>query len=408
MLPLRHGDSVKKIGYVRWIWEKAAGWFRLIMSDPNSRNLLGFLLLNLSFAFVELIYGVITNSLGLISDSFHMFFDCTGLLAGLVASVITKWKSNEKYSYGYVRAEVLAGFINGLFLIFISFFIFSEAVERLVEPPEVKHERLLPVSIAGFLVNIVGIVVFQHGGAGHGHSHDGGHGHSHGGHGHSHGGSNEQIFKGVYLHILADTLGSVGVIISALLMQYFGWMIADPICSMIIAILIFISVGSLLKESTAILMQRQPIELDNKLPECFNKVTQIQGVHGVHATHFWTLCSNSYVGGLKLEVSHDADPKYVISHTQMIFRDIAGVKELFIQLDYERQQNTYQNLIQFPNNNGVASSYNNINNQQFQNHNHQGGHGHSHGGHGHDHGHGHSHAHQNQYHVGDNNHYHHS
>ena len=109
-------------------------------------------------------------------------------------------------------------------------------------------------------------------GAGHGHSHDGGHGHSHGGHGHSHGGSNEQIFKGVYLHILADTLGSVGVIVSALLMQYFGWMIADPICSMIIAILIFISVGSLLKESTAILMQRQPKELDNKLPECYNKV----------------------------------------------------------------------------------------------------------------------------------------
>jgi Co/Zn/Cd efflux system component len=74
------------------------------------------------------------------------------------------------------------------------------------------------------------------------------------------------------LHILADTLGSVGVIVSALLMQYFGWMIADPICSMIIAILIFISVGSLLKESTAILMQRQPKELDHKLPECYNKV----------------------------------------------------------------------------------------------------------------------------------------
>ena len=70
-------------------------------------------------------------------------------MAGLVASVITKWRSNDKYSYGYVRAEILAGFINGLFLLFISFFIFSEAVERLVEPPEVKHERLLPVSIAG-------------------------------------------------------------------------------------------------------------------------------------------------------------------------------------------------------------------------------------------------------------------
>lgn len=67
-----------------------------------------------------------------------MFFDCTGLLAGLAASVITKWKANEKYSYGYVRAEVLAGFVNSLFLLFIAFFIMSESVERLIEPPEVN------------------------------------------------------------------------------------------------------------------------------------------------------------------------------------------------------------------------------------------------------------------------------
>lgn len=67
-----------------------------------------------------------------------MFFDCTGLIAGLVASVITKWKANDKYSYGYVRAEILAGFVNGLFLLFISFFLMSEAVERAIEPPEVN------------------------------------------------------------------------------------------------------------------------------------------------------------------------------------------------------------------------------------------------------------------------------
>lgn len=67
-----------------------------------------------------------------------MFFDCTGLLAGLVASVITKWKANDKFSYGYVRAEILAGFVNGLFLLFISFFLMSAAVERAIEPPEVN------------------------------------------------------------------------------------------------------------------------------------------------------------------------------------------------------------------------------------------------------------------------------
>lgn len=66
-----------------------------------------------------------------------MFFDCTGLVAGLAASVITKWKANDRYSYGYVRAEILAGFVNGMFLLFISFFLMSEAVERAIEPPEV-------------------------------------------------------------------------------------------------------------------------------------------------------------------------------------------------------------------------------------------------------------------------------
>lgn len=72
-----------------------------------------------------------------------MFFDCTGLMAGLVASVITKWKANDKYSYGYVRAEILAGFVNGLFLLFISFFLMSEAVERAIEPPEVSVNYFL-------------------------------------------------------------------------------------------------------------------------------------------------------------------------------------------------------------------------------------------------------------------------
>merc|ERR1712018_679484 len=117
-----------------------------------------------------------------------------------------------------------------------------------------------------------------------------------------------QIMKGVFLHILADTLGSVGVIVSAILMHLFGWMIADPICSMFIAILIALSVWSLISESVAILMQRQPKELDNKLPECYRQVENLPGVQGVQEPHFWTLSTNYYIGNLKLEVSRDADP----------------------------------------------------------------------------------------------------
>ncbi|KAH8417266.1 hypothetical protein KR222_007620 [Zaprionus bogoriensis] len=375
MIPLTHKDR-SNFGYR--VKEKLKSWKRLIFSDPNSRNLFLFLLLNLSFAFVELFYGIWTNSLGLISDSFHMFFDCTGLLAGLAASVITKWKANDKFSYGYVRAEVLAGFVNSLFLLFIAFFILSEGVERLIEPPEVKHERLFVVSVLGLLVNLVGIYAFNHGGhghshggggGGHGHSHggggsshghshshtemasnhnhqaitlDNGHGHSHdhgshGSHGHSHdlsgSGSNSQIMRGVFLHILADTLGSVGVIISAVLMQMFGWMIADPICSIFIALLIALSVLSLIKESILILMQRQPTALDRSLLQCYQKVTGLAGVYSVQEPHFWTLCSDVFVGAIKLEVSKNVDPTYVVTHTRMIFEAV-GVKQIYIQLDY--------------------------------------------------------------------------
>ncbi|KAK2835112.1 hypothetical protein Q5P01_015596 [Channa striata] len=372
MLPLSIKDDEYKPAKFNLLL-KISGWFRSILADKTSRNLFFFLCLNLSFAFVELTYGIWSNSLGLISDSFHMFFDCTALLAGLAASVISRWRSNDSFSYGYVRAEVLAGFVNGLFLIFTAFFIFSEGVERALEPPDVHHERLLPVSVAGLLVNLVGIFVFQHGGHGHshgegghghshslfngslshgheghghqskhgghghdghghshgGHGHDGhghshgghehghdGHGHSHGGHGHSHEephyhdelqhtpgkGASKQILQGVLLHIIADTLGSIGVIISALLMQKYDLMIADPICSMLIALLIGVSVVPLLKESTGILMQRTPPSLDHALPECYQRVQQLQ------------------------------DARWILSQTHHIFTQ-AGVRQLYVQID---------------------------------------------------------------------------
>merc|ERR1711934_870731 len=124
-----------------------------------------------------------------------------------------------------------------------------------------------------------------------------------------------QIMQGVFLHILADTLGSAGVIVSAILMWAFGWMIADPICSIFIAILIGMSVWSMLADSVAILMQRTPKQLDHQLADCYQRVMQ-----------------------LKLEVLPDCDPKYIISHTQNIFRGV-NVTQLYIQLDYEHHQN---------------------------------------------------------------------
>lgn len=317
-----------------------------------------------------------------------MFFDCTALICGLVASIITRWQPNERFTYGYVRAEVIAGFVNGLFLLFIAFFIFSEAVERSFEPPEVKHERLFIISVLGLLVNLVGIFVFQHGGGHHGHSHGAegdSHGHSHSSnsnshshhdshyssnnpllnsfnssnhsfvteshnhshhshnhnhshdHHHSHTGTNtsshRQIMQGVFLHILADTLGSVGVIISAILMNQFGWMIADPICSMFIATLVALSVYPLLRDSVSIIMQRSPKELDNQLASVHQKITTIDGVYSLHDFHIWTLCTDSYVASLRVEVARNTDYGYIQNMIRSIFSQL-GVKNVYIEVNY--------------------------------------------------------------------------
>lgn len=401
--------------------------FRLVISDKTTRNLFFFLLLNFVFAFVELFYGLWTNSLGLISDSFHMFFDCSALLLGLAASIVTKWRSTSKFTYGFGRAEVLAGMANGLFLLFIALFIMKEAIERAFEPPEVHHERLFVISVLGFLVNLVGIFVFQHGGQthhgcshSHSHSHNDHHHHqhhnhthldnhhdhaSHQPHNHNHGnhqtiavsttnhsqhhhktgygegrvsldmnglsatnayehfhdpfsnnnniektkdsdyllpsnvnlshekvGNRGQIIQSVFLHIVADTLGSVGVIISAVLMNQFGWMIADPLCSLFIAILISISVYPLLRDAFYILMQRVPVELEDKIPQCLQRLETLSGVQSVHEAHFWTLKSDTYIGNVKLEISQGADYKYVLASSKNIFESV-GIDKINIQIE---------------------------------------------------------------------------
>ncbi|OXB80874.1 UNVERIFIED_CONTAM: hypothetical protein H355_016891 [Colinus virginianus] len=183
-----------------------------ILEEYDSRQIFYFLCLNLenlnsfsfqAFTFVELFYGVWTNSLGLISDGFHMLFDCSALVMGLFAALMTRWKATRIFSYGYGRVEILSGFINGLFLMVIAFFVFMESVARLVDPPDIDTNMLTPVSVGGLIVNLVGICAFSHahshgasrGGCHshdhshsyHGHSHSHGHGHSHNDHGHSHG-----------------------------------------------------------------------------------------------------------------------------------------------------------------------------------------------------------------------------
>ncbi|XP_075595378.1 proton-coupled zinc antiporter SLC30A5 isoform X2 [Balearica regulorum gibbericeps] len=327
-----------------------------ILEEYDSRQIFYFLCLNLAFTFVELFYGVWTNSLGLISDGFHMLFDCSALVMGLFAALMTRWKATRIFSYGYGRVEILSGFINGLFLMVIAFFVFMESVARLVDPPDIDTNMLTPVSVGGLIVNLVGICAFSHahshgasrGGchahdhshSHHGHSHGHGHGHSHSDHGHSHGhshgssGGMNTNMRGVFLHVLADTLGSVGVIVSTIFIQQFGWLIADPLCSLFIATLIFLSVIPLLKDACQVLLLRIPPDQEKDLHSALEKIQKIEGVISYRDPHFWCHSASVVAGTIHVQVVSDVMEQRIVQQVTAILKD-AGVNNLTVQVEKE-------------------------------------------------------------------------
>jgi len=290
-----------------------------ILSDTESRRIFYFMILNLAFMVVQSSYGFLTGSLGLISDSIHMFFDCVALLVGVCAAVMSKWPPSVKFPYGYGKIDTLAALGNGIFLMLISIEIVYEAIERLFSGADVSRTtELLVVSTMGLFVNLVGILVF------HGH-HDHGHGHSHGGQshdnghahddhdgdrlyvhsgdpsalmlasaspttaqkaagGHHHGGEN---MEGIYLHILADALGSLAVVVSTVLVQTTGWSGFDPLASCVIAVLIFVSTVPLVSNTTKILLLSLNSDVEYNLRDILAGVSTIKGVVGYTVPKFW-------------------------------------------------------------------------------------------------------------------------
>ncbi|GMT00739.1 hypothetical protein PENTCL1PPCAC_22913 [Pristionchus entomophagus] len=304
-----------------------------ILSNSDSRRIFWFLLVNLSFCGVEFVYGFWTNSLGLISDAFHMLFDCSALVMGLVASVMARWPATKHYSYGFGRVEVLSGFINALFLNVIAVFILMEAWGRIWDPPTVNTDRLLVVAVCGLCVNLFGMYSFHGGEDGHGHSH---HGHSHGGgaHGHSHGGANANM-QGVFLHVLADTLGSVFVIISTLLMEWFGWQWVDPLCSFILSLLILGSAYPLLRSSASTLLQEIPPEMEEEWDFHLDEILSLDGVISFSSPHVWQLKSDLNVASLHVQVKNDANVQ-AIRHKVASLLKASGATQSTIQVEMER------------------------------------------------------------------------
>lgn len=347
-------------------------------------RIISLLVLDTIFFLIEAIVGYTVHSLALVADSFHMLNDIISLFIALWAvKVKTTKPADGKYTYGWQRAEILGALINAVFLLALCFTIVIEALQRLISPPEISNPVLvLLVGFAGLASNIIGLVLFHE----HGHSHShGGHGSEHStsnenGHEHSHGdthkpsssngdessenapllrGNNastsdftqympENVVKsfedgkshkksksmnaeGVFLHVLGDALGNIGVILAALIIWKTKWswrFYSDPAISLIITVIIFSSALPLCKKSSKILLQASPTNLDSNL--IVERVTEIESIKSVHDFHVWNLNEDILIASLHVELAEELNENFT---KEKFLVTVAKVREVLHKFD---------------------------------------------------------------------------
>jgi len=273
-----------------------------------SRRLIFAITLTTVTLVAELIGGIWSNSLALLSDAGHVFLDLFALLLSLGAIKLAAQPASERHSYGLHRAEVLASLINGLTIFIMALGILYEGSKRLISPEEVKTIPMLVIAVLGLVTNLLAARGL------HGHSHD------------------DLNVRSAFLHVLGDAVASVGVIAGAVLMRFTGWYQADPLISIAIGLLILVGAGRLLREAVHILMEGVPRGLSVK--EVAESIRGVDGVLDVHHLNVWSVCSHIFAlsahveidsaydgkrSGLMHCIEHELQHRFHITHTTIQF-----------------------------------------------------------------------------------------
>ncbi|MEC1271756.1 CDF family zinc transporter CzcD [Bacillus subtilis] len=279
----------------------------------NKKVLLISFIMITGYMIIEAIGGFLTNSLALLSDAGHMLSDSISLMVALIAFTLAEKKANHNKTFGYKRFEILAAVINGAALILISLYIIYEAIERFSHPPEVATTGMLTISIIGLVVNLLVAWIMMSGGDT----------------------KNNLNIRGAYLHVISDMLGSVGAILAAILIIFFGWGWADPLASIIVAILVLRSGYNVTKDSIHILMEGTPENID--VSDIIRTIEGTEGIQNIHDLHIWSITS-----GLNALSCHAVvDDQLTISESENILRKIEhelehkGITHVTIQMETE-------------------------------------------------------------------------
>jgi len=273
----------------------------------NQSRLYMVLALTGSFLMVEVVGGILTNSLALLADAGHMFTDVVGLIMALVAIKLGEKPAHQEKTFGYYRTEILAALANAVILILVGIYILYEAIQRFSKPPEVLGGGMLVVAILGLLVNLISIFVLRQG-------------------------SKESLnMKGAYLEVLSDALGSVGVLVAAGIILLTGWGLADPIVGVGIGLFIVPRAFTLLNEAINILLEGTPKGLD--MEEVRHSLEILPGVRQVHDLHAWTITSGMNAMSGHVVVDNLECCTDVLTQAQQILHERFEIEHCTIQIE---------------------------------------------------------------------------
>jgi len=248
--------------------EHTHGHENLRVTAGGRRDLLIALSITILMMIAEIVGGLLSNSLALLSDAGHMFTDNIALLLAFFAMKFATRPATGKKTFGFYRLEILAALLNGIVLVLISLFIMYQAYMRMVHPQPVEGRLMLLVAIISLVANVAGaFLLFKH----------------------SHASLN---IRGAYLHIIGDALSSIGVVIGGIIIIYADWYLIDPILSIIISMIIIYGSWALVKESVNILLESVPSHID--IDTVTAEISQVEGVREAYHIHIWAITSGVY------------------------------------------------------------------------------------------------------------------
>lgn len=282
--------------------------------NVTGKRFLAVTILNIIITVVELIGGVISGSLALLSDAFHNFGDSVSIVISYFAQVIGKRPETSKQTYGYKRAEILSALLNALLLVTIAIGLLVEAVKRFQHPTHINGEVMLIVAVVGLIANFASAALL-------------------------HAGSHDSLnIKATYLHVLSDALSSLAVIVAAIILIFVNIPWLDPLLTVAVAIYIAWEAWPIIKQTLHILMQAAP-QLD--YDAIIHDLEQIDGVIGVHHIHAWSVDEHHVMFSLHINC-HDiklSEAEVIYSKIEDLLRNKYNICHITIQAECDRGRN---------------------------------------------------------------------